>query len=298
MIPISVVALIVIVGYFLLRPKQQSKPSWIEPSTPFLEEWREILTRKVAFYNALSVEEKEYFEFEIQEFLLNCRITGIRTDIDITDKLLVAASAVIPIFKFRDWKYLNIHEILLYPALFNEQFETEGGERQIAGMIGNGYMEGKMILSKPALIHGFENESDKKNTAIHEFVHLIDKADGSIDGVPKLLLEKQYVIPWIDLISKKMDEIYEGNSDINPYGASHRAEFFAVVSEYFFERPKLLAKKHPELYGLLEKIFKQQMDTKNLSTIQLRISRNSPCPCNSGLKFKNCCGRIHYEKIS
>ena len=131
---------------------------------------------------------------------------------------------------------------MVYPSLFNKNFETEGSGRQIAGMVGSGYMEGMMILSKHALKLGFANASDKKNTAIHEFVHLIDKTDGSIDGVPELLLEKQYTIPWIDLIGKKIDEIYKNKSDINPYGGTNKAEFFSVVSEYFFERPKLLPK--------------------------------------------------------
>ncbi|MBT8392094.1 MAG: peptidase, partial [Ignavibacteriaceae bacterium] len=174
-------------------------------------------------------------------------------------------------------------------------FDTKGSGRRIAGMVGSGYMEGKMILSKPALRHGFKNESDKKNTAIHEFVHLIDKSDGSVDGIPSVLLEKQYSIPWIDLINKKIDEIYDGKSDINPYGGTNRAEFFSVVSEYFFERPKLLAKNHPDLYNLLEKIFKQDMASRSLSRKKVKIGRNTPCPCNSGKKFKKCCGRIHYN---
>ena len=249
----------------------------------------------VPFYNALSDEEKGWFEYKVQEFLLNCRITGIQTDVDTTDKLLVASSAVIPIFEFRNWRYTNIHEVLLYPSEFNEKFETEGDDRHILGMVGTGYMDGKMILSKPALRHGFQNESDRKNTAIHEFVHLIDKSDGKIDGVPLLLLEKQYAIPWIDLIDKKIDEIFENKSDINPYGGTNRGEFFSVVSEYFFERPKLLEKQHPELYALLEQIFNQDMASKNLRKKNGKIGRNSPCPCNSGLKFKNCCGRIHYQ---
>jgi len=162
-------------------------------------------------------------------------------------------------------------------------------------MVGTGFMEGKMILSQPALIHGFKNESDKQNTAIHEFVHLIDKTDGSTDGIPSLLLEKQYTIPWIDLISKKIDEIFEGQSDINPYGGTNRIEFFSVASEYFFERPKLLKRNHPELYKLLEKVFRQDMSSRNLRKNKMKIGRNSPCPCNSGKKFKNCCGQIHYN---
>lgn len=272
----------------------RKKSRWIEPDEPFPPEWRIILLQNVAFYAALSREEKELFEYKVQEFLLNCRITGIETEVETIDKLLVASSAVIPIFAFRDWKYSNIYEVLLYPSMFNERFETQGSDRRILGMVGNGYMEGKMILSRPALRHGFKNETDKHNTAIHEFVHLIDKTDGSIDGIPELLLEKQYTIPWMDLINRKIEEIYNNNSDISPYGGENRVEFFSVASEYFFERPKLLAKNHPELYDLLEKIFKQKMASKNLQQSKIRISRNSPCPCNSGLKFKKCCGRIHY----
>ena len=265
------------------------------PKEPFPKDWRVILIRELSFYHSLSEEEKNRFEYKVQEFLLNCRITGIETRVDTTDRILVASSAVIPIFAFPDWKYSNIHEVLLYPTMFNEKFDTEGPDRAILGMVGSGYMEGKMILSQQALKHGFKNESDKTNTAIHEFVHLIDKTDGSIDGIPTLLLEKQYSIPWIDLINKKIDEIYEGESDINPYGGTNRSEFFSVVSEYFFERPKLLKKNHPDLYHLLERVFHQDMSSRSLYKNKVKIGRNSPCPCHSGKKFKDCCGRIHYN---
>ena len=295
MSPVISIVILVIIIFLLFGLIRRNNPKWKMPKEPFPADWKIILNRYVSFYNSLSVEEKKRFEYKVQEFLLNCRITGIDTGIDITDKLLVASSAVIPIFQFDDWKYSNIHEVLLYPSMFNENFETDGSDRGILGMVGSGYMEGKMILSKPALRHGFKNESDKKNTAIHEFVHLIDKTDGSVDGIPSVLLEKQYAIPWIDLINKKIDEIYDGKSDINPYGGTDRAEFFSVVSEYFFERPKLLAKSHPDLYNLLEKIFKQDMASRRLKKNKGKIGRNSPCPCNSGKKFKKCCGGIHYN---
>lgn len=286
------ILVIALISYLL---KSRKRSQWAIPKEPFPTEWRIILMSNVPFYNSLSKEDQKWFEFKVQEFLLNCRITGIQTTIDTTDKLLVASSAIIPIFEFKNWKYLNLHEVLLYPSMFNEKFQTSGGDRQILGMVGTGYMEGKMILSKPALRHGFQNESDKKNTAIHEFIHLIDKSDGKIDGIPSLLLEKQYTIPWIDLIDKKINEIFEDQSDINPYGGTNRSEFFSVVSEYFFERPKLLEQKHPQLYVLLEQIFNQDMASKKLIKKSKKIGRNSPCPCNSGLKFKKCCGRVHYK---
>ena len=295
------IGILIIVGLFLFLGwrsyKQAANPNWQVPREPFPNQWREILNREVLFYTSLNEAEKIRFEFKVQEFLLNCRITGIKTDVSLTDKLLVASSAIIPIFGFESWKYINIREVLLYPAMFNENYEFDGeSERRILGMVGNQSMEGIMILSKKALRLGFSNESDKQNTAIHEFVHLIDKSDGEIDGLPKVLMDKQYALPWIDLMNKEIDRIYAGKSDINPYGGTNRAEFLSVISEYFFERPKLLEEKHPELYALLEKIFNQNIADRSLNRRKKTIGRNDPCICNSGEKFKHCCGSVHYTK--
>jgi hypothetical protein len=71
-------------------------------------------------------------------------------------------------------------------------------------------------------------------------------------------MNRQYVLPWLQLMRHKISEIVNADSDINPYGATNEAEFFAVASEYFFERPDLLQEKHPQLYELLTKIFNQQ----------------------------------------
>jgi Mlc titration factor MtfA (ptsG expression regulator) len=253
----TILVSILLIGIIILLVSLVEKTyAWKKPEQPFPAEWRNILSRKVPFYQSLNKEDKKTFEFEVQEFLLNCRITGIETEVTTTDRLLVAASAVIPIFRFPDWKYTNLSEVLLYKGTFNRNFQTEGEERSILGMVGSGYMNGQMILSKPALHLGFANETDKKNTAIHEFVHLLDKADGTIDGVPEKLLERQYVLPWLHLMEKEIHEIYEGRSDINPYGGTNKSEFYAVAAEYFFERPELLKKKHPELYKMLARIFK------------------------------------------
>ncbi|TND06977.1 MAG: hypothetical protein FD123_3441 [Bacteroidetes bacterium] len=277
------------------KQKEENRPAWLEPEETISPEWKIFLESKVTFYSGLSGDEKKLFEFKVQEFLSNCRITGVKTEVDDKDRLLVASSAVIPIFQFPEWRYGNLYEVLIYPSSFTENFQLTGPGNNILGMVGTGYMEGKMILSKQALHHGFENETDKKNTAIHEFVHLIDKMDDTIDGIPETLLHKQYAIPWISLIEKKIEEIYADKSDINPYGATSKVEFFAVISEYFFERPKLLEQKHPELYELLEKIFRQDMTARKLERKKYEIGRNDPCPCGSSKKFKRCCGGVHFK---
>jgi MtfA peptidase len=115
-----------------------------------------------------------------------------------------------------------------------------------------------MILSKPALHHGFANDSGIENTGIHEFVHLLDKEDGEVDGIPEALLNRQYILPWLELMNRNIEAINAGYSDINIYGSTNKAEFLAVAAEYFFGRPDLFKEHHPELYDLMTKIFHQK----------------------------------------
>jgi Mlc titration factor MtfA (ptsG expression regulator) len=220
--------------------------------------YKEMLSEHVAFYRSLDEEGKIRFEEKIKEFLGYIRITGVNTNVDDLDRLLVASSGVIPIFGFPEWRYYNLGEVLLYPNSFNEiHFLTEGADRHVLGMVGEGPMQRIMILSKPALRAGFANESGKENTGIHEFVHLLDKEDGAIDGLPEALLKRQFTIPWLQLIAKNIVAIHAGQSDINIYGSKNEAEFFAVASEYFFEQPEMFKEKHPELYNLMTQIFQQ-----------------------------------------
>lgn len=228
------------------------------PSIPLPDNYKAILNENVAFYRLLDKQEKLNFESRVQQFLSSIAITGVKTTVEDIDRVLIGASAVIPIFSFKDWEYINLNEVLLYPETFGENFQIEGGDRVVMGMVGNGPMQQVMILSKHALRQGFSNKTDKSNTAIHEFVHLVDKTDGDVDGIPEVLMSNQYVLPWVDMAHKKIKEIMRNRSDINPYGATSKAEFLAVVAEYFFERPDLLKKKHPELYNILEAIFHKQ----------------------------------------
>ncbi|UII21676.1 zinc-dependent peptidase [Fulvivirga ligni] len=223
----------------------------------FPEAWKAILEDKVKFYRNLSADDKEQFEQEANLFISSKKITGISTEIDDTDRLLVASSAIIPVFAFPNWNYDDLSEVLIYPNSFNHEFETEGEGRNVLGMVGNGVLNGKMILSKKDLHYGFEYPQSKSNVGIHEFVHLIDDSDGSIDGLPALLMEHSYAKPWMEAIKREIDKIRKNKSDINPYGGTSEEEFFPVLSEYFFQRPRLLKRKHPELYKMMNKVFRQ-----------------------------------------
>lgn len=239
--------------YIIIKHRRRFKPA-----APLSDNDRSILRQYVDFYKELDEVKQAEFERRMHRFLSTTRITGINTPVERLDELLVAASAIIPIFGFPNWEYINLNEVLLYPGPFNERFEQEGDDRITSGLVGDGPYQNLMVLSKQSLRHGFIDKTGKHNTAIHEFVHLIDKTDGAVDGIPETLLSKQYVLPWLSLVRQKIGEIMTDSSDINPYGATSNAEFFAVASEYFFERPDLLQEKHPELYDLLSQVFRQK----------------------------------------
>jgi Mlc titration factor MtfA (ptsG expression regulator) len=252
MAPIIVlVALALLIVFFILYKKPGKKV--ILP-----DNFKQLLAQHVSYYNKLDEKNKTRFEEKVKEFLGYISIEGVNTDVTIPDKLLVASSAVIPIFGFDKWKYYNLKMVLLYPATFNRsEFLVPGYEKNTLGMIGNGPLQRIMILSKPALHYGFQATPWKENTGIHEFVHLLDKEDGDVDGLPEALLHRKYNTQWLELINQNIETIISGHSDINYYGASNNAEFFAVTSEYFFSSPELFQQNHPELFGLMCNIFQQ-----------------------------------------
>lgn len=222
-----------------------------------LDNYQSILSKEVVYYQKLSQIDKLKFIKLINEFLGYVRIEGVETKITDLDRVLIASSAVIPIFGFADWKYKNLTNVILYPDTFDQQFQFEGENRNIMGMVGSGYMNGQMLLSRAALIKGFSKSAGRVNTAIHEFVHLLDKSDGETDGLPENLMQHEYVVPWLKMMHQEMRRINEGKSDINPYASTNEAEFLAVAAEYFFEKPDQLKHKHPGIYQMLSLLFGQ-----------------------------------------
>lgn len=250
-------------------------------------QWSSFLQQSVSFYRTLSTEDQLCFEQRALLFLATTRVESSQdVTVDDNDRLLVAASAIIPVWGFPGWHYFNIKSVILLPARFNEQYQYGMPDSRISGMVGTGVMSGKMVLSKPDLHRGFQNSRDKQNVGIHEFVHLIDMSDGQCDGFPERVTEFEHSAPWFDFVQHKINEVELGKSNINDYSATNSAEFFAVSSEYFFERPKMLQRKHPKLYDYLSKFYKQ-----NLAEINADIAprKNRPCPCGSGKKYKRCC---------
>lgn len=249
-IPVSVIVLL----YLLRLYRRSSHPAAV--LVPDVGALHAILNDTVLFYQKLDEGEQTVFRERVHHFLQLVRITPVgKLKISQTDRVLVAAAGIIPLFRFKNWMYNNLNEVLIYPDRFAADYSLEGDDRNVLGMVGDGAMHRTMILSLPSLRGGFAM-SGTGNTAIHEFVHLLDKSDGATDGIPEEILRHENVRPWIRLMHEYIREIRAREiTDINPYGATNEAEFFAVVSEYFFQRPERLQEQHPELYQMLDNAF-------------------------------------------
>lgn len=259
---------------------------------PFPDAWEEALMTHVQFFRALDEAQRTRFRHLVSVFLDEVTITGIRTEVDDTTRALVAASAVIPIFGFDDWEYSGLGEVLIYPNAFDDDYRTNtDANSRTLGMVGDYHLSGVMILSKPDLLAGFSIDDDKRNVGIHEFAHLIDKADGSIDGIPASM-PSETAVPWIQWVANELRSTSAGKHHIDDYAYTNEAEYFAVLTEYFFEAPDVLEKKNPQLYQMLQSMYRQ--NTKSFLSARRRrrrVGRNAPCPCGSGEKYKRCCRR-------
>lgn len=252
MIGLIIILLCILLGLRLYFKRKKRIRNFQMPA-----DTQQILLGNVAFYKKLTDDQKKEFESRIRDFLQHVTITGIGTTVEPIDQILIASGAIIPIFGFPGWKYKNISEILLYKDAFNEEYEIEGTDRNILGMVGDGPLQRQMILSQLSVRASFQLPSDGRNTVIHEFIHLVDKADGAVDGVPEYFLSRPDIIPWQKRMHEVMEEMQRNeHPDINFYGTKNDAEFFAVISEYFFELPEELKINHPELYQLLEQMFR------------------------------------------
>ena len=276
-------------------------------ATPFPPAWRTLLVENVTFYDGLSATDQTRFEQAMQLFLARTRLTGIQTEVDDLTRVLTAAAAVIPVFGFPGWEYPTLHEVLIVPDAWQLETRSDQAVLPLQGtLLGSvqGFQNSQyMRLSRAALVQGFANAEDRHNVGVHEFAHLVDEADGQIDGVPGVGLPPDLRPAWAAVMQRELVAIRAGHSDIDSYAGTNEAEFFAVVNEYFFERPEQLKEYHPELFDLLAQALHQHPEQtlgahgthvdprqwlRQLRAKKQVLGRNSTCPCGSGKKYKDC----------
>lgn len=208
------------------------------------------LTNNISFYKELNASDKKIFEDRLGLFLAEIKITEIGKEIpDKATCFYVGSSAIITFWGLPYWNYGELSEVLVYPDNFTSD-NSISNKGYIQGKVHHGgLMDSTMILSLPALINGFKLY-DGQNVGIHEFAHLLDKHDETVNGIPFMFSEQDRII-WTEIVEREIIK-KRINSKINSYALTNESEFFAVLMETYRENPNRIKKKYPELYWILE----------------------------------------------
>jgi len=228
--------------------------------------WLRILQKRVSYYGLLSSDEQIELQKLILVFLTEKKFEGCG-GLKITDEIRVtiAAQACILLLNREHDYYSGLESILVYPSsyLAPSEFVDEAGvvHEGDEGRLGEAWLRGAIILSWDEVRQDSRDFQDGRNVTFHEFAHQLDQQDGSFDGAPPLETASRYR-SWARVLSKEYAALNEAaerghQTLIDQYGATDPAEFFAVITEAFFEAPKALQEKHPELYEELRKFFHQ-----------------------------------------
>lgn len=231
---------------------------------PFTEESRSILKRNLPVYSRLPNDLREQLERNIKQFLHQKHFSG-SNGLIVTDEMRVTIAAYACLLLLN--RETNVYPQLKYIIIYPDAFRVERQETDEAGLIstherglsGESWSNGKVILSWADVVEGNRNFNDGNNVTLHEFAHQLDGEDGSVNGAPILGSTARYE-QWAGILSKEFESLQAASwlgdrGLLNTYGATNPAEFFAVVTEHFFEQPEALAKKHPELFEVFRNYY-------------------------------------------
>jgi len=237
---------------------------------PFPTEWEVFLRANVAHFSVLDESERDELRVMIQIFMEEKHWEGCG-GLELTDEIRVtiAAQACLLLLALpHDDYYRNVESILVYPSTIVPPprrpgfFEPLGGAVEPSvPLIGQAFAQGPVILVWDAVLHGARHPEQGHNVVYHEFAHKLDLLDGTADGTPPLA-DREQLARWATVCSREFLRLRnlseKGHKTfLDAYGAQSEAEFFAVVTEEFFDRPLTLQKHAPELYKVLSGYYRQ-----------------------------------------
>ena len=243
---------------FLKRRRNQIK------NRHFPSLWRAIIENNLPIYLRLSPKERKRLHGHIQVFLAEKQFIGCG-GLQVTEemKLIVAAVACLLLLNERDQYFPKLRSILIYPSAYLVNETTSVGnyvveERRVA-RLGESWTNDQLVLSWEQVKRDTGNWRDGHNVILHEFAHQLDQEDGKAEGVPILPRNSDYAI-WAKVMTETYQQLCNdvergGKTVMDSYGATNPAEFFAVATETFFEKPHQLLKHHPALYEQLQRYY-------------------------------------------
>ncbi len=219
---------------------------------PVPPHWVPILERDTPFYANLSALDKEKFLVRLKSFVW--RIAWVEAGgmrIDDRVRVVIAAAAVRLALNLDEDIYYRLSEVVVYPSHYVHP-DRDGV------IFGEAHAWGTVVLSWDAVLQGLANPEDGHDTATHEFAHVLDRNTGDFNGTPELRAREHYRA-WAVVLSERYERLRDGKRAerrvLRDYGATNEAEFFAVATESFFERPRQMAELTPDLYDEMARFY-------------------------------------------
>jgi Mlc titration factor MtfA (ptsG expression regulator) len=238
---------------------------------PFPDEWRRTIERNVPIVRRLPPSDRSELFGHVQVFLAEKHFEGAG-GLELTDEIRVtiAAQACL-LLLHRDTDYYPLlTSIIVYPSTYvvpgehhvGDGIWEEGDESYLGHTQRN---LSALVLAWDSSLGGARAIDDGENVVLHEFAHQLDFEGGGVDGTPPLESRRQYA-SWARVLGAEYEALRRASeagrpSVLDEYGAENPAEFFAVATEAFFERPEELRERHPALYGELRTFYQQDPAT-------------------------------------
>ena len=244
---------------------------------PVPKAWRAIVDHNLPVFSRLSSEDQNELLGHVQVFVAEKHFEGAG-GLTLTDeiKVTVAAQACLLLLHRETDYYPELTSIIVYPTSYIADEERhigggvweEGGEHRLGH---TGERLGAIVLSWDDVRHGASEPHDGKNLVLHEFAHQLDFENRSVDGTPMLQTSGDYRA-WARVMSHEFEALrdaLEAGDDtfLDDYGATNPAEFFAVITEAFFERPRALRRNHPALFMQLQRFYQQDPTSYSLEPV-------------------------------
>ncbi len=232
---------------------------------PIPAEWREIVARNVPLAARLPAGDQERLLRLAQVFLHDKPMEGVGLELTDEIRVTVAAQACLLLLHLDYPCYPTLRRVLIYPGVFHPRRVAmpRFGEvhEEPRATLGEAWTSGVVVLSWDSSLVGSLNPEEGHNVVLHEFAHVLDGENGAMDGLPLLDHPSAYRTwgyVFRSLYERQVEAALEGGeTPLDPYGATNRAEFFAVATEAFFQQPAELKQRLPPLYEELRKFYRQ-----------------------------------------
>lgn len=233
--------------------------------SPFPEHYAAVLKKNVPVYRKLPAALREQLHRLILHFLHTKEFHGC-AGLVITDQIRVtiAGMACLLLLNRKTRVYPELSSILVYPSAFLAPREEIGPGGVVSyhedDLLGESWGDGRVILAWDHVVAGTHDFTDGHNVVLHEFAHQLDEESGGADGAP-ILGSRANHQRWASIFSHEFANLqtminHHDETVIDEYGATDPAEFFAVATEAFFEKPVEMAARHAELFNELKHYYR------------------------------------------